>query len=268
VRIFEETPALWIDPAGVRKRITTPQARIRSGQIVLAGNVHLGKLIKRLPGTLLPVWTFLITTAPLGPRLESAIAFRGAVTDTDLADNHYRIVGGDRILLSGRSSRWERDPRRYGTTLRRDLQKLYPQLGEVEIEYVWTGVLGSTVHRMPQIGELSPGLWLASGFGGHGLNTTAMAGNLVARGIVDGDTTWRLFSPWDLVWAGAAAGRLMMQARYYLHRLRTRTEARLARKREAAYRREQEREALREEMEEREAARAEAAAAPRNPASG
>ena len=47
--------------------------------------------------------------------------------------------------------------------------------------------MGRTVHRMPQIGEIERGLWLASGFGGHGLNNTAMAGELVARGIIDGD---------------------------------------------------------------------------------
>ena len=265
-RIFEDTPALSIDPAGVRKRITTPHARVRAGQIVLAGNVHLGRLMKRLPGTLLPIWTYLITTAPLGERLAEAITYRGAVSDTDLADNHYRIVGGDRLLLSGRATAWERDPRRYAGRLAGDLARLYPQLGKVEVEHMWSGVLGRTVHRMPQIGELAPGLWLASGFSGHGLNTTAMAGSLIARAIVDGDTAWRLFSPYDLVWTGGWIGRTMMQVGYWTHRIRARTDARLARKREAAYLREQEREALREEMEEREAAKAEAASASRKPA--
>ena len=42
-RIFEETPAIEIDPAGVRKRIVTPTARVRATHIVLAGNVHIGR---------------------------------------------------------------------------------------------------------------------------------------------------------------------------------------------------------------------------------
>ena len=41
-RIFEDTPAVAIDPAGVRKRIDTPSARVRAAHVVLAGNVHLG----------------------------------------------------------------------------------------------------------------------------------------------------------------------------------------------------------------------------------
>jgi hypothetical protein len=67
------------------------------------------------------------------------------------------------------------------------------------------------VHKMPQLGELAPGYWLASAFGGHGLNTTAMAGEMIARAILDGDDRWRLFSSYELVWAGGAFGRTVAQ---------------------------------------------------------
>jgi hypothetical protein len=232
-RIFEGTPALAIDPDGVRKRISTPKARVRAGQIVLACNVHLGGLLPRAAGTLMPVWSYLVATAPLGRRLEQAISFRGAVSDTDLADNHYRIVDGDRLLWSGRATTWEADPSRYLRKLKADIGEVYPQLGEVEVEHVWSGVLGNALHRMPQIGELSPGLWIASGFGGHGLNTTAMAGNILARCIVENDDTWRLFSPYEFVWAGGRLGRAAMQAYYWYFRARERFDARQARKHEA-----------------------------------
>jgi hypothetical protein len=78
---------------------------------------------------------------------------------------------------------------------------------------------------MPQIGEISRGVWIASGFGGHGFNTTAMAGELIARGIVEADQNWRLFSSYDLVWAGGAAGRGAMQAVYWVRRIRERLDA-------------------------------------------
>jgi len=207
VRIFEESPAGAIDPAGVRKRVTTPAGRVRANQVVLACNVHLGSLLPRITGTLIPIWSYVIVTKPLGSRLGEALTYRGAVTDTDLADNHYRIVDGDRLLWGGRSRTWEVDPRRFAPSLAGDIAEVYPQLGQVEVDYVWSGMLGNALHRMPQIGELSPGLWLASGFGGHGLNTTAMAGNIVAQAIAEGDDTWRLFSPYELVWAGGKAGR-------------------------------------------------------------
>src|SRR5579863_872299 len=236
-RIFEHTPALSIDPTGVRKRIVTPGARLRADHVVLCGNVQLGRLMPRLAATLLPVTTYLITTAPLGERLANAVGYRGAVSDTDLADNHYRIVGGDRLMLSGRSTAWLRDPRHYVAALTADIKKTYPQLGDVTADYAWNGTLGITVHRMPQIGELGPGVWLASGFGGHGLNTTAMAGNIVARAIAEGDPTWRQFTPFEWVWAGGVFGRAAAQARVWFKRLRDRIEERRAKARELAHRR-------------------------------
>jgi gamma-glutamylputrescine oxidase len=244
-RIFEDSPALSIDVEGVRKRISTPSARVRAGHMVLACNVHLGNLVPRIVGTLVPIWSYVIATAPLGPRLAEAITYRGAVTDTDLANSHYRIVDGDRLLWTGHLTTWEADPRKFVKRLQADIAKIYPQLGEVPVEHVWSGVLGNPLHRMPQIGELSPGLWLASGFGGHGLNTTAMAGNILAQAIVEGDDTWRLFAPFELVWAGGRIGRAAMQVYYWWVNARERFEARGAREREQEYRRAEELAALR-----------------------
>ena len=235
-RIFENTPALSIDPAGVRKRIVTPGARLRASHVVLCGNVQLGALMPRLAATLVPMTTYVITTAPLGERLAEAVGYRGGISDTDLADNHYRIVGGDRLMLSGRSTAWLRDPRGYVGALTGDIKKTYPQLGDVAVDYAWAGTLGLTMHRMPQIGELGPGVWLAGGFGGHGLNTTAMAGNIIARAIVDGDQTWRQFTPFELVWAGGVFGRAAAQMRVWIKRLRAAFEERRAKARELAHR--------------------------------
>ncbi len=231
-RICENTRALSIDPAGVRKRIVTPHARLRASQVVLAGNVQLDGLMPRIAGTLVPITTYVVTTAPLGSRLTDMIAYRGAVSDTDLADNHYRVVGGDRLMWSGRATVWSRNPRRYVRALTGDIRRTYPQLGRVDVDYAWSGTLGNTVHRMPQIGELGPGVWLASGFGGHGLNTTAMAGNLIARGVLQGDQTWRQFTPFELVWAGGILGRGAAQMRVWIRRLRDAAAERRAHARE------------------------------------
>lgn len=89
---------------------------------------------------------------------------------------------------------------------------------------------------MPQIGELDAGVWLASGFGGHGLNTAAMAGNLIARAIVDGDRTWRQFTPFELVWAGGIFGRAIAQIYYWTKRVQGVLAERRARAAELAHR--------------------------------
>jgi gamma-glutamylputrescine oxidase len=220
VRIYEHTAALSIDAAGVRKRVDTAHARVRANHVVLCGNIGGENLLPPLAGTLIPLTTYVITTAPLGARIGDAVAYGGSVSDTELADNHYRRVDGDRLLWSGRITIGERDPRRYADALIADIRKTYPQLDGVASAYAWSGTLGHTVHGMPQIGQLSQGLWVASGFGGHGLNTTALAGLVIARAMVDGDQTWKQFSAFELVWAGGRFGRAVAQVYYRAMRLR------------------------------------------------
>jgi len=244
-RIFEETPVTAIDPAGVRKRIETQAGRVRAGHVVLACNVQLGDLMPRLAATLLPITTFVLVTEPIGPRLAAVIGWRGAVSDTNRADNHYRIVGGDRLQWSGRMRAWQADPRWVRRGLIADIHRNFPDLGKVEIAHLWRGTLGRAIHRMPQIGEIERGLWVASGFGGHGLNTTAMGGELVARGIFEADQTWRLFAPYELVWAGGMLGRALAQGIYWGSRPIERVEQGLSRYRERARTRRRERLAAR-----------------------
>src|ERR1700675_5064275 len=206
-RIFEDTPVVSIDPSGIRKRIVTPSARLRASHIVLAGNIHLGATLPRLSETLLPVWRYGAVTAPLGGRLAEAMTFQGSVADSDGID-HFRIVDGDRLMWASPETTWDAQPRRFGSAIQRRIATVFPKLGRVAISDVFGGAVGLTVHGMPQIGQLRKGLWVASGFGRQGLNTSAMAGQLIARSILWGDERWRLFSPFELVWAGGATGRV------------------------------------------------------------
>jgi glycine/D-amino acid oxidase-like deaminating enzyme len=206
-RIFEDTPVVSIDPSGIRKRIVTPSARLRASHIVLAGNIHLGAPLKRLSETLLPVYRYAAVTAPLGERLAEAITFQGSVTDSDGVD-HFRIVDGDRLMWASPETTWAARPQRFAGAIARRIRTIFPKLGKVEISDVFGGAVGQTVHGMPQIGQLRKGLWVTSGFGRQGLNTSAIAGQLIAQGILWGDERWRLFSPFELVWAGGPTGRV------------------------------------------------------------
>jgi glycine/D-amino acid oxidase-like deaminating enzyme len=241
-RIFEDTPVVSIDPSGIRKRIVTPSARLRASHIVLAGNIHLGAPLRRLSETLLPVWRHAAVTAPLGERLAEAVVFQGSVTDSDGID-HFRVVEGDRLMWSSPETTWAANPARLAPAIARRIRTIFPQLGPVEISETWSGAIGLTVHGMPQIGQLRKGLWVASGFGRRGLNTTAMAGQLIARSILWGDERWRLFSPFELVWAGGATGRVAGYAIGMWERGSSAAAGALARYRERARGRERVREA-------------------------
>jgi gamma-glutamylputrescine oxidase len=235
-RIFEGTRALSIDPAGVRKRVQTEHSMVRARHVVLAGSTGTGAVDEQLADTVQPISTYVAVTAPLGERLFEAVRYTGAVADTRRAGDYYRVVGDDRLMWGGRITTRLSEPRKLKAFLRHDMLGVYPRLGDVEIEHAWVGTMAYAVHKMPQVGELAPGYWLASAFGGHGLNTTAMAGEMIARAILDGDDRWRLFSSYELVWAGGKAGRMAAQAIYWSMQLRDTLQERIARYRDKARR--------------------------------
>jgi len=98
-----------------------------------------------------------------------------------------------------------------------DLLKVYPQLKGVAVETAWSGLMSYAVHKMPQIGQLSPGVWYAMGFGGHGMNTAPMAGELIASAIAEGDDRYRLFAPFGLTPTGGPLGAAAAQISYWFY---------------------------------------------------
>ena len=213
-RIFEQTRATGADLEGVRKWIETPNGRVRSQDVVFCGSAFIGAGFPMLARAILPVSTYMCATEPIPEKLQENIRYTGAVADTRRAGDYYRAAG-DRLLWGGRISTRAGTPRRLKKKLARDIARVYPALKGVGIEYAWSGVMGYAIHSMPQIGMLRPGAWVASGFGGHGLNTTAMAGELISTAIIDHDERWRQFIPFGLVWAGGALGRRTTQFVYW-----------------------------------------------------
>jgi len=235
-RIFENTAALSVDPAGVRKRVQTEHHMVRAHHVVLAASVGAGSIDAELGHTVQPVATYMAVSAPLGEELFDAIRYTGAVSDTRRAGDYYRVVADDRLLWGSRISTRTSEPWRLKQLMRHDILKTFRQLSHIEIETAWTGVMAYAVHKMPQIGELSSGFWLCGAFGGHGLNTTAMAGELIASAILEGDDRWRLFSSYELVWAGGRAGRTALQSVYWAMRARDALHEKIARYRDRARR--------------------------------
>ena len=84
----------------------------------------------------------------------------------------------------------------------------------------WSGTMGYGRHRMPQIGRLNKNLWYNQGFGGHGLNTTSMGGELIATAIADEDDTYKIFEPFNLAFTGRPLGLAAVQCIYWTWKIK------------------------------------------------
>lgn len=213
--VHEGSDAIALERHGDAWRVRTPGGAVTARAVVLAGNADLGPVQPRLARAVLPVATYVAVTEKLGPALVEAIRWRGAISDTRRAGDYYRVVDGDRLLWGGRITTDTREPPALRAMMRRDILSVYPQLGDVAIAHAWPGLMGYAPHRMPQVGEVEPGLWICSAFGGHGVAQTAAGADAVAAGIVGEDDRWTMFRPFGTAWAGGPFGRVATQLVYW-----------------------------------------------------
>lgn len=224
--IFESSPVVKLAKSGGRHRVMTAHGEIRADNVVVCCSGHIGWLKHRLAWATLPIGTYVVLTEPLGDRLETAIRAPYAAGDNRRVENYYRVLPDTRLLWGGGMS-ISRRPANLEERMLEDLFSVYPQLRGTKAEIAWAGTMGYARHKMPQIGRLEPGLWYNQGHGGHGLNTTTLGGELIARAIAEDDRTYQLFAPFGLDFTGGPAGLLAAQLIYWSWKLRDRWEAKI-----------------------------------------
>lgn len=218
-RIYENTPATLIELGRDPKLVHTAAGTIRAEQVVVCCSGYIEGLVPRLSAATLPIGTYVVLTEPVGERLKDVMGLPNGVGDTRFAADYYRPLSDTRILWGGRISRWT-NPSHLADTMMADLKKVYPQLGDLRAEVAWPGTMGYAAHKMPQIGRLRPGVWYSQGYGGHGMATTTMGGELVASAIAEGDDRWELFKPFGLTPVGGPIGAWYAQMVYWGYQAR------------------------------------------------
>jgi gamma-glutamylputrescine oxidase len=214
--LFEGSPARALTREGAAGVVSTDGGQVRARDLVIACGGYTDALEPRLQRSYLPIATYVMLTRPNRALIAQAIRTTAAVGDGRRAGDYYRVVdGGERILWGGKITTRRSEPRRLGEVLHRSMVATYPQLAALEVDIAWSGLMAYARHLMPQIGRLEAGLWYATAFGGHGLNSTAIGGQLVAEGICGEADRYRLFAPFGLAWNGGLAGRGAVQGAYW-----------------------------------------------------
>ncbi len=179
VRIYERTEATRIG-AG---EVVTPNGTITADTVVLAGNGYFPDLSPKVSARVMPINSFIAATEPLGDRADEVLPKDVAVADDKFVVNYFRLSDDKRLLFGGRENYGLGFPTDILTALRGRMERLFPQLEGVGIDYHWGGTLGITMTRLPMVRRIDDRTIVAAGFSGHGVALTGMAGKIVAEAI-------------------------------------------------------------------------------------
>ncbi len=220
VTIHEDSPVTQAKLDGPVKQLKTATGQVNARTVVLAMGGYTGDAVPALRRAMLPIATYIMLTEPLGDRVLDAIRTTAAIGDDRRAGNYYRVLDGGRIGWGSRITTRVDDPPDLAESLRRELLSVYPQLQGLRVETAWSGRMAYARHLMPQIGRLAPEVWYCTAFGGHGMNTTAIGGRVVAEGIAGDSQRYQLFAPFGLAWNGGGFGTAAVQLTYWSYQAR------------------------------------------------
>jgi gamma-glutamylputrescine oxidase len=169
---------------GSRHVIETARGQVEAQFVALACNTWLGALAPNVARKIMPVGTYVVATEPLdAARAQALMPAHAAICDSRFVLDYFRPAPDNRVLWGGKVSYSTFAPRNLGEAMRRDMLKTFPQLADVKVDYAWGGFVDITMNRAPHFGRLSPTVYFAQGFSGHGVNTTGLAGKLIAEAI-------------------------------------------------------------------------------------
>ena len=225
-QIFENSRAINLLANNPGWSVFTKDGSVNAGQVVLCTSAYDFKLYPKVSRAIIPISTYAMATEPMAAQLDTAIKTNAVISDTRRSGDYYRRLKNGRLLWGGRITTRTGQPARLAKMLKSDVKSVYPQLKSVKLSHAWSGLMGYTTHKMPLIGDFEKDFWVATGFGGHGLNTTAMAGCLIASAIAEGDQQYKIFAPYKPVWAGGIFGRIGVQLTYWYMRWRDKMDER------------------------------------------
>lgn len=180
--IYENSEVAGLQREGLEWKVRTVAGMVRARDVVLCGAASMKGLSPRLDYALAPVRTYIMVSAPMDEALYArSINTEHAIYDTRFASDYYRRLPQGRLLWGGRVSLFAHT-HNIAEALTQDALKVYPQLkGHLRPDFAWGGVLAYPSHKMPMLARLKDGLWCNTGFGGHGICPTAVAGEVMAE---------------------------------------------------------------------------------------
>nr|WP_017677234.1 FAD-binding oxidoreductase [Pseudomonas chengduensis] len=192
-QIFEQSRALIQERHAGGYRVRTGQGSVQADNLVLACNTYIDDLEPRLARRILPVGTYQIATEALGAERAEALLPRNAcVTDNQFVLDYFRRTPDHRLLFGGGCTYLGGLPKDMAAATRSFLERVFPQLSGVTIDFAWGGHIDVTRSRTPDIGGENGRYWL-QGFSGHGVLPTLAAARAVSDAILGNDDELALY---------------------------------------------------------------------------
>ena len=209
-----------IERGANRFTVQTARGPVIAESVLVATSGYTRNATRQLQKKIIPIGSFIIATEKLPEELAYELSPKNRmIFDYKHYLNYFRLWE-DRMIFGGRAAFFPETAntiKRSAEILRREMIRVYPQLRDVRVEYVWGGTLDFAFDMMMHVGEVD-GLYYSLGYAGHGVAMATHSGKTVAEAMLHGTIKEHPFNsfpfpsaplglyngyPWFLPFAGA-----------------------------------------------------------------
>lgn len=209
-RLYERARVIRVQPQRDSRNssflLETARGKLRAREVIVATGAYTAGATPNLRKKLIPIGSYIIATEVLPAELARELSPRNRmIYDSKHFLYYYRLTPDNRMLFGGRAAFFpesESTVRESAKILRSGMIKVFPQLAETKVEFVWGGTLDFTMDVMPHFGKID-GMHFAMGFAGHGVAAATWMGAKLA-GVICGEADDSPFS--RISFPGAPAG--------------------------------------------------------------
>jgi glycine/D-amino acid oxidase-like deaminating enzyme len=170
--------ALW--------RVTTDKGSLLAKHVVLGTNAYTDTLWPGLQRVCTMINYFQLATIPLGPDAAHILPGRQGLWDTGTIMFSLRRDAFDRLIIGSMGSViGDKDQGLSHRWARKQISRIFPELGDIAFEDAWHGQIAKTPDHLPRIYELDERLYTAIGYNGRGITTGTIFGQALA-GLASG----------------------------------------------------------------------------------
>jgi glycine/D-amino acid oxidase-like deaminating enzyme len=178
VRSAEQTGKVW--------RLKTDGGTVTADWVVVATDAYAeGAPWPQGKREQIRVPYFNFATRPLSAELRASILpGREGCWDTRMIMNSFRYDQAGRLLFGSIGALRLAGLEVHRAWAKRALKKTFPQIGEVEFEAQWYGMMGMTENALPRFHRLAPNVVSFCGYNGRGIGTGTVFGRLLADHVL------------------------------------------------------------------------------------
>ncbi len=168
--------------------LETGRGKLKAEKVLVATSGYTGRATPKLQRRIIPIGSFIIATEQLPDAIVNELDPHGRMMFDSRHYLNYFRMWDRRLIFGGRAaffpeSEWTL--RRSADILRGDMLRVYPQLQEAKVEYVWGGTLDFAFDMMTHVGELD-GMYYSLGYAGHGVAMATYLGKTTAEAMLNG----------------------------------------------------------------------------------